>query len=149
MVYRPQWSCLLLQSFLLLNNLGEKMPHGYTVGEFVNSRFNGMKFARIVVTIGPRFGSLIEIIINLKGTSLVISTVFGMNQLTVATIAIAIVLVYSNDRRLMGIHVYFNTHNSIHHRSGFDCNRICSRTFRWIGTSVGRKWLVEVKSYFL
>ncbi|WP_035988131.1 sodium:solute symporter family transporter [Leptolyngbya sp. KIOST-1] len=75
--------------------LREKMPHGYTVGEFVNSRFNGMKFARIVVTIGLIFGSLIEIIINLKGTSLVISTVFGMNQLTVATIAIAIVLVYS------------------------------------------------------
>jgi len=66
--------------------LREKMPHGYTVGEFVNSRFNGMKFARIVVTIGLVFGSLIEIIINLKGTSLVISTVFGMNQLTVATI---------------------------------------------------------------
>jgi len=75
--------------------LREKMPHGYTVGEFVNSRFNGMKFARIVVTIGLVFGSLIEIIIYLKGTSLVISTVFGMNQLTVATIAIAIVLVYS------------------------------------------------------
>lgn len=75
--------------------LREKMPHGYTIGEFVNSRFNGMKFARIVVTLGLIFGSLIEIIINLKGTSLVISTVFGMNQLTVATIAIGIVLVYS------------------------------------------------------
>lgn len=75
--------------------LREKMPHGYTIGEFVNSRFNGMKFARIVVTLGLIFGSLIEIIINLKGTSLVISTVFGMNQLTVATVAIVIVLVYS------------------------------------------------------
>ena len=75
--------------------LRDKMPHGYTIGEFVSSRFNGMKFARIVVTVGLIFGSLIEIIINLKGTSLVISTVFGMNQLTVATIAIAIVLVYS------------------------------------------------------
>jgi Na+/proline symporter len=75
--------------------LRDKMPHGYTIGEFVSSRFNGMRFARIVVTVGLIFGSLIEIIINLKGTSLVISTVFGMSQLTVATIAIAIVLVYS------------------------------------------------------
>ena len=75
--------------------LRDKMPHGYTIGEFVSSRFNGMRFARIVVTVGLIFGSLIEIIINLKGTSLVISTVFGMNQLTVAIIAIAIVLVYS------------------------------------------------------
>ncbi|HHP7244369.1 MAG TPA: sodium:solute symporter family protein [Elainellaceae cyanobacterium] len=75
--------------------LREKMPHGYTMGEFVSSRFNGAKLARIVVTVGLIFGSLIEIIINLKGTSLVISTVFGMNPTTVAVIAIAIVLVYS------------------------------------------------------
>ena len=45
--------------------LRDKMPHGYTIGEFVSSRFNGMKFARIVVTVGLIFGSLIEIIINL------------------------------------------------------------------------------------
>lgn len=75
--------------------LREKMPHGYTIGEFISSRFNGAKLARVVVTIGLIFGSLIEIIINLKGTSLVISTVFGLSQAAVAVIAIAIVLVYS------------------------------------------------------
>lgn len=75
--------------------LREKMPHGYTIGEFVSARFDGVKLARTVVTIGLIFGSLIEIIINLKGTSLVISTVFGIQQATVAIVAIAIVLVYS------------------------------------------------------
>ena len=75
--------------------LREKMPHGYTMGEFVSSRFDNAKLARIVVTVGLIFGSLIEIIINLKGTSLVISTVFGMSQVAVAIVAIAIVLVYS------------------------------------------------------
>lgn len=75
--------------------LREKMPHGYTMGEFVSSRFANAKLARTVVTVGLIFGSLIEIIINLKGTSLVISTVFGMSQIAVAVIAIAIVLVYS------------------------------------------------------
>ncbi|MEM9152155.1 MAG: sodium:solute symporter [Cyanobacteria bacterium P01_F01_bin.3] len=75
--------------------LREKMPHGYTMGEFVSSRFNNARLARIVVTVGLIFGSLIEIIINLKGTSLVISTVFGMSQVVVAVVAIAIVLVYS------------------------------------------------------
>ncbi|NJK63760.1 MAG: sodium:solute symporter [Synechococcaceae cyanobacterium SM2_3_1] len=75
--------------------LREKMPHGYTIGEFVSSRFDGAILARIVVTIGLIFGSLIEIIINLKGTSLVISTVFGIQQAMVAIVAIAIVLIYS------------------------------------------------------
>ncbi|MBE9061391.1 sodium:solute symporter [cf. Phormidesmis sp. LEGE 11477] len=75
--------------------LREKMPHGYTMGEFVSSRFDNAKLARIVVTVGLIFGSLIEIIINLKGTSLVISTVFGMSQTAVAIVAIAIVLAYS------------------------------------------------------
>lgn len=64
--------------------LREKMPHGYTMGEFISSRFDNAKLARTVVTVGLIFGSLIEIIINLKGTSLVISTVFGMSQIAVA-----------------------------------------------------------------
>jgi len=75
--------------------LRAKMPHGYTIGEFVSSRFNGEKFARVVMTVGLFFGALLAIIINLKGTSLVISTVFGVNQGTVAIITAIIVLVYT------------------------------------------------------
>jgi Na+/proline symporter len=75
--------------------LKETMPHGYTIGEFVSSRFNGAKLARIVMTAGLFFGALLAIIINLKGTSLVISTVFGVNQGTVAIITAVIVLLYT------------------------------------------------------
>lgn len=75
--------------------LKAQMPHGYTIGEFISARFNGAKLARIVVTIGLFFGALIAIIINLKGTSLVISTVFGVDQGTVAIITSVIVLLYT------------------------------------------------------
>src|ERR1700755_2607667 len=47
------------------------MPSGYTIPEFVRQRFGGARFAVGVVVIGALFGSLIEIIINLKGTALV------------------------------------------------------------------------------
>jgi len=71
------------------------MPHGYTMSEFVGVRFSQSKFARIVVTIGLIFGALIAIIINLKGTALVISTIFGVDQGKVAIAAAIIVLIYS------------------------------------------------------
>ena len=71
------------------------MPHGYTMGEFVSVRFNGAKLARIVVTVGLIFGALIAIIINLKGTALVISTIFGLDQAKVAILTSLIVLIYS------------------------------------------------------
>ena len=75
--------------------LRAKMPHGYTIGEFISSRFDGAGLARIVMTAGLFFGALLAIIINLKGTSLVISTVFGVNQGTVAIITAIIVLAYT------------------------------------------------------
>ncbi len=75
--------------------LRAKMPHGYTIGEFISSRFSNAKLARIVMTVGLFFGALLAIIINLKGTSLVISTVFGVDQGTVAIITAIIVLAYT------------------------------------------------------
>jgi Na+/proline symporter len=46
------------------------MPDGYTIPEFVKVRFGGNAVAGGVVVLGALFGSLIEVIINIKGTSL-------------------------------------------------------------------------------
>jgi Na+/proline symporter len=71
------------------------MPNGYTIPEFVNARFGGSKFAVGVVILGALFGSLIEVIINIKGTSLVISNVFGTDPKVAALVGLAVVLAYS------------------------------------------------------
>ncbi len=71
------------------------MPEGYTIPEFVRERFGGARLAVLVVIVGALFGSLIEIIINLKGTALVASNVFGVNPNTAAIVGLAVVLVYS------------------------------------------------------
>jgi Na+/proline symporter len=71
------------------------MPTGYTIPEFVRERFGGARFAVIVVIVGGLFGSLIEIIINLKGTALVTSNVFGVDPNLAALIGLAVVLSYS------------------------------------------------------
>lgn len=71
------------------------MPEGYTIAQFVSSRFDHSKAAATVVTIGMLFGSIIEITINLKGTSLVVSSIFGLDPRAAAAAGIAIVLVYS------------------------------------------------------
>jgi Na+/proline symporter len=75
--------------------LRAKMPQGYTIGEFIGARFSNAKLARIVMTVGLFFGALLAIIINLKGTSLVISTIFSVDQGTVAIITAIIVLTYT------------------------------------------------------
>jgi Na+/proline symporter len=71
------------------------MPAGYTIPEFVNARFGGNKVAIGVVVLGAMFGSLIEVIINIKGTSLVISNVFGTNASVAAIVGLVVVLIYS------------------------------------------------------
>jgi Na+/proline symporter len=71
------------------------MPSGYTIPEFVRERFGGARLAVGVVIVGALFGSLIEIIINLKGTALVTSAVFGVDPILAALIGLAVVLVYS------------------------------------------------------
>jgi Na+/proline symporter len=71
------------------------MPDGYTIPEFVKVRFDGNAVAGAVVVLGALFGSLIEIIINIKGTSLVVSNVFGVDPRLAAIIGLVVVLVYS------------------------------------------------------
>jgi urea-proton symporter len=71
------------------------MPDGYTIPEFVKVRFGGNAVAGGVVVLGALFGSLIEVVINIKGTSLVVSNVFGVDPKTAAIIGLLVVLTYS------------------------------------------------------
>jgi Na+/proline symporter len=71
------------------------MPNGYTISEFVNARYGGAKLAVAVVVLGTLFGSVIEVIINIKGTALVVSNVFGTDPRTAALVGLAVVLIYS------------------------------------------------------
>jgi urea-proton symporter len=61
----------------------------------VRARFDGNNLASGVVVLGALFGSLIEVIINIKGTSLVVSNVFGVDPRLAAIIGLVVVLIYS------------------------------------------------------
>lgn len=71
------------------------MPQGYTIPEFVRERFPETHLAIPLVIVGALFGSLIEVIINIKGTSLVMSSVFGVDPKVAAILGLVVVLAYS------------------------------------------------------
>jgi Na+/proline symporter len=75
--------------------LRRNMPQGYTISEYVNHRFRQSKLASGVITVTMVFGIILEILINLKGTSVVISTIFGVDWKAAAIIGIVCVLTYS------------------------------------------------------
>ena len=70
-----------------VRKIRDLMPEGYTIPEFVRARFDGNALASGVVVLGALFGSLIEVIINIKGTSLVVSNVFGVDPRLAAIMA--------------------------------------------------------------
>jgi Na+/proline symporter len=78
-----------------VRKIRDLMPEGYTIPEFVRARFDGNALASGVVVVGALFGSLIEVIINIKGTSLVVSNVFGVDPRLAAIIGLVVVLIYS------------------------------------------------------
>jgi Na+/proline symporter len=78
-----------------VRKIRDLMPEGYTIPEFVRARFDGNSLASGVVVLGALFGSLIEVIINIKGTSLVVSNVFGVDPRLAAIIGLVVVLIYS------------------------------------------------------
>src|SRR6476659_7389199 len=49
--------------------LRKNMPEGYTISEFIEYRFRRSRVASGIVTVTMIFGILLEILINLKGTS--------------------------------------------------------------------------------
>lgn len=75
--------------------LRRKMPNGYTISEFIKNRFKQSGVATSIVTITMIFGIILEILINLKGTSVVMSTIFGMDWTIAATVGLIAVLIYS------------------------------------------------------
>ena len=75
--------------------LRKKMPNGYTISEFAFNRFNKSKLAAGVVTVTMIFGILLEILINLKGTSVVMSTIFPIGWQMATILTVVVVLAYS------------------------------------------------------
>ena len=75
--------------------LRRRMPAGYTISQFAYNRFNQSKVASGVVTVTMIFGILLEILINLKGTSVVMSTVFPINWQVATLLTVVVVLAYS------------------------------------------------------
>lgn len=75
--------------------LRRRMPAGYTISQFAYNRFNQSKVASGVVTVTMIFGILLEILINLKGTSVVMSTVFPINWELATILTVVVVLSYS------------------------------------------------------
>jgi Na+/proline symporter len=74
--------------------LRNQMPQGYTISKFVDFRFRS-RASSTIVTVTMIFGILLEIMINLKGTSVVMSTVFGVDWRQATIFAIVIILVYA------------------------------------------------------
>lgn len=74
--------------------LRRKMPEGYTISQFAHTRFGGSKIASVVVTIAMIFGILLETLINIKGTSVVMSTVFPIDWQTVVVLTVVVVMTY-------------------------------------------------------
>ena len=74
--------------------LRRNMPQGYTISKFVEHRFHS-NVSSTIVTITMVFGILLEIMVNLKGTSVVMSTVFNIDWKVATLVAIVIILIYS------------------------------------------------------
>jgi urea-proton symporter len=74
--------------------LRKVIPNGYTITDFIRSRFQNRP-ALIIAVIGMIFGIFLEIIINLKGAVLLIQTIFGIKEIVVLAIVIFIVTLYS------------------------------------------------------
>jgi Na+/proline symporter len=74
--------------------LRKLVPNGYTITDFIRSRFQNRP-ALVIAVIGMIFGIFLEIIINLKGAVLLVQTIFGIKEIVILAIIIFIVTVYS------------------------------------------------------
>jgi Na+/proline symporter len=75
--------------------LRKRMPAGYTISQFVHTRFERSRIASSVVTVTMLFGIVLEILINLKGTAVVMSTVFPIDWRVATIMTVVVVLTYS------------------------------------------------------
>ena len=74
--------------------LRRNMPHGYTLSQYIYHRFNHNIPLYIVFIISMLFGCFLMAVINLKGTSVVMSTVYGIDWRIVPILAGMVVITY-------------------------------------------------------
>ncbi|MCC6347594.1 MAG: sodium:solute symporter [Nitrospirales bacterium] len=74
--------------------LRKHMPHGYTLSQYISVRFPGNKALYNVFIASMLFGCFIMALINLKGTSVVMSTIYGIDWRVVPIISGIVVIVY-------------------------------------------------------
>lgn len=74
--------------------LRKNMPHGYTLSQYIYYRFNKNLALYWVFIVSMLFGCFIMILINLKGTSVVMSTVYGIDYRLVPILAGLVVMAY-------------------------------------------------------
>jgi len=85
----------LMAMIPLARILRKRMPEGYTISQFAYNRFGRSQAAASVVTMTMIFGILLEILINLKGTSVVMSTVFSIDWRVATVVTVCVVMAYS------------------------------------------------------
>src|SRR4030088_555359 len=85
----------ILAMIPLARILRHRMPQGYTISDFAYRRFGRSNVAAGVVTLTMIFGVVLEILINLKGTSVVMATVFSIDWKIATVVTIVTVLAYS------------------------------------------------------
>lgn len=74
--------------------LRKNMPHGYTLSQYIYHRFDKNLPLYIVFIASMLFGCFLMAVINLKGTSVVMSTIFGIDWRVVPVIAGMVVITY-------------------------------------------------------
>ena len=74
--------------------LRKNMPHGYTLSQYIYYRFDRNKPLYFVFIASMLFGCFLMALINLKGTSVVMSTIYGIDWRVVPVIAGVVVIIY-------------------------------------------------------
>ncbi|MBZ9989353.1 hypothetical protein LB572_19825 [Mesorhizobium sp. BH1-1-5] len=78
------WSMAVMMLIPFTRVLRRQMPNGYTISEFTKNRFKQSGVATSIVTLTMVFGIVLEILINLKGASVVMSTIFNIESILYA-----------------------------------------------------------------
>lgn len=74
--------------------LRKNMPSGYTLSQFIYHRFKGNMPLYFIFIASMIFGCFSMALVNLKGTSVVMSTIYGMDWRVVPIIAGLVVIIY-------------------------------------------------------
>lgn len=92
-VHHPNGIAIILLAPLALH-LRKVVPNGYTIPDYIRTRLSS-SFSATLATVIMLLALLFSILINLKGTVLVTSAVFGLSPLSVVAVVLVIVTLYS------------------------------------------------------